>query len=189
MMTKEQLRGEIGAKRKGLDPDWIAAASQRVIENLVSMESFKTAGSVALYKAIGGEVQLHSLFLLCWELGKQTCIPVFDQTRKIYEMALITAASTFKSGHYGIQEPASIQPVSLKAIDLMIVPGVAFDLKGNRLGRGGGYYDRLLNGYSGVSAAVAFDFQLVEEIPVDPTDIPVHAVITESRTIKVSHNY
>ncbi|NNJ70746.1 MAG: 5-formyltetrahydrofolate cyclo-ligase [Kiritimatiellales bacterium] len=189
MITKQQVRNTISARRRELDPDWTKAASEQVIENLASMKPFKTARSVALYQAIAGEVQLGALFSLCRELDKKTCIPVFNPVQKIYEMSMVTASTAYRTGHHGIREPVSVHPVALEEIDMIIVPGVAFDRQGNRLGRGGGYYDRLLNGYPGFSAAVAFDFQIMDTVPVEATDIPVQALVTESKTIQVSHNY
>ncbi|MDH3982024.1 MAG: 5-formyltetrahydrofolate cyclo-ligase, partial [Kiritimatiellaceae bacterium] len=79
----------------------------------------------------------------------------------------------------GIKEPISPTLVPLDEIDLIAVPGVAFDLTRNRLGRGGGYYDRILEDFGGTSVAVAFGFQILEEIPVDPHDEPVDILITE----------
>ena len=67
----------------------------------------------------------------------------------------------------------------------MVVPGVAFDRTGNRLGRGGGYYDRFLSGFQGVTAAVAFSFQLLDQIPIEKHDIPVDLVVTPQNILKV----
>jgi 5-formyltetrahydrofolate cyclo-ligase len=71
-------------------------------------------------------------------------------------------------------------------INLVAVPGVAFDLQGHRLGRGGGYYDRLLKGFAGVTAALAYDFQILPIIPIEPHDHPVDALVTEIKTVNVS---
>lgn len=183
MMTKQQIRAEIGARRKALDPRRVADASASIIGRFQTLEAFRTSETVALYKAIGGEVILEALFSECWTLGKRTCIPVFNPSLKIYEFAEITPDTPFKTGHYGIQEPIGVEPVSVEKINLMVVPGVAFDRKGNRLGRGGGYYDRLLAGFGGISAAVAFDFQLFPEIPREPHDRPVDFIVTETKIL------
>jgi 5-formyltetrahydrofolate cyclo-ligase len=133
----------------------------------------------------GGEVQLDSLFPICWEGGKRTCIPVYNEVLKIYEMAEITPTTEFITGHYGIREPVSPQLVPLSEIDLITVPGIAFDRSGNRLGRGGGFYDRMLSSFEGSTIAVAFDFQIYDQVPVEPHDKPVHAVITEIKVLNV----
>ena len=185
MISKQQIRREIEAKRKSLEPQWLVAASVRIVEHFQTMEAFPPAGTVALYKAIGGEVDLDSLFSICWKAGKHTCIPIFNAKAKIYEMAEVSAETQYSTGHYGIREPLSPTLCPMHQIDLIAVPGVAFDRTGNRLGRGGGYYDRLLDGFSGVSAAVAFDFQILPEIPVEQHDKPVNALMTEKRTLNV----
>ncbi len=183
--SKQQLRSTIAAKRSALDAQWLHDNSARVVERLHAHEAFSAAKTVALYMAIDGEVQLNGLFPSCRETGKQTCIPLFNPELKRYEMAQINADTRFRTGNYGIPEPISPVLISLDSIDLMIVPGVAFDAAGNRLGRGGGYYDRLLAGFSGFSAAVAFDFQIVSEVPCAAHDRPVDCVITPTKILKV----
>ena len=183
--SKQQVRRDIEARRRALDPCWVEAASVLIIRNFQTLEVFQSAGTIALYMAIGGEVNLDSLFPECWKSGKRTCIPVFNTEAKLYEMAEITHETDYKTGHYGIREPISPTPFPMHEIDLVAVPGVAFDRKGRRLGRGGGYYDRLLAGFSGVSAALAFDFQILPAIPVDLHDRSVDALVTETKMINV----
>lgn len=185
MMTKAQLRREIAEKRRALDSLWIANASLCMVAQLQRLDAFKTAQRIALYKTIAGEVDLECLFAACWDLGKRTSIPVFNRTLKIYELAEISAKTQYITGNYGIQEPEHPSLVPIDDMDLMIVPGVAFDANGNRLGRGGGYYDRLLEGFSGTTAAVAFEFQLFSEIPHESYDIPVNYIVTESKVVDV----
>ena len=189
MTTKAQLRSEIATKRKALDAQWLASASRRVAQNLQSLDAFQSAETVALYMAITGEVQLDTLFPRCWTLGKRTCIPVFNANLKMYEMAEITKETRFETGHYGIQEPVSPSILDTDSIDLIVVPGVAFDAKGHRLGRGGGYYDRLLDGFPGETTAVAFDFQILPAIPTHSHDMPVDAIATETKTVEVQNEH
>ncbi len=187
MSTKAQLRLEIEARCRVLNLQWLTAASTRIVENFQTLEAFTPARTVALYKAIDGEVNLDLLFSSCWNAGKRTCIPIFNAAEKIYEMAEVTAETHYSTGHYGIQEPLSSALVSMDQIDLIAVPGVAFDRAGNRLGRGGGYYDRLLAGFSGIAAAVAFNFQILPTIPAEAHDKPVDLLVTETK-INVVHN-
>jgi len=189
MISKQQLRREIAELRRELDPDWIAATSARIAENLQQLDEFRRADTVALYMAIAGEVDLSNLFSSCWHQGKHTCIPIYSAMKKNYEMAEITANTSFQTGHYGIPEPQRFTHIGTDKIDLMIVPGVAFDLSGNRLGRGGGYYDRILRGFNGFSLAVAFDFQVHSRVPSDSHDIPVDMIVTETKTFKVKNEH
>lgn len=185
MTTKNKLRKEIEAQRNALDFQWLEMASAQVARNFQTLETFHSAEMVALYMSIAGEIQMDALFPKCWKLGKRTCIPIFNAETKIYEMAEITRETHIKTGHYGIREPVYPSLISTESIDLMAVPGIAFDSQGNRLGRGGGYYDRLLNNFRGYSAAVAFDFQILKEIPCEPHDVPVNGIVTDTKLLKV----
>ena len=188
-MKKEGIRRKIEAERRALNPQWMAGASTAIVEKFQSMEAFGAAGTIALYKAIGGEVDLDPLFPVCWNAGKRTCIPVFNAEAKVYEMAEVTAETDYSTGHYGIREPLAPALLPMSQIDLIAVPGVAFDRKGNRLGRGGGYYDRLLDGFPGISAAVAFGFQILPHIPAEPHDRPVDRIVTETKMVDVYNEH
>ena len=189
MKSKQDIRKQIEAKRQVLEPRWLATANEQIVENFQTLEAFETAGMIALYKAIGGEVDLELLFSACWNAGKRTCIPIFNTESKIYEMAEVTAETHYSTGHYGIREPLTPALFPMAEVDLVAVPGVAFDRNGNRLGRGGGYYDRLLNGFSGVAAAVAFDFQILLQIPYEPHDKPVTLLVSETKIVNVGNEH
>lgn len=187
-MTKQQLRKTIAAQRTALNARWLEQASTAVIENLQALDVFQEAACIALYKAIGGEVDLEALFAHCWALGKRTAVPVFNAKTRLYEMAEITAGTEYFCGNYGIQEP--VQPAILpnSAIDLIAVPGVGFDRSGRRLGRGGGYYDRILENFSGAAAGICFDFQIIDLVPAEPHDIPVDYLVTETKVLNVDND-
>lgn len=108
MKSKQDIRRQIGAKRGALDPRWVQAASTRIIRNLQALEAFQSAGTIALYMAIGGEVNLDPIFPDCWKSGKRTYVPVFNAAAEIYEMAEITYKTDYIIGHYGIREPISL---------------------------------------------------------------------------------
>ncbi len=185
MTGKQAIRREIAAKRTALSPDQIATASRQIADTLLALEEFGAARSVALYMALPGEVRLDGLFPACWKQGKRTCIPVFNARARLYDLAEIDADTRFETGHYGIREPVDVRNIDIEEVDFMVVPGVAFDETGRRLGRGGGYYDRLLARFAGFSCAVAFDFQLLPRIPAEPHDLPVDAIATETKIVKV----
>ena len=180
------LRQKMTAERNAQKFQTLEKASQQIQKKFQSLELFKTAKKIALYKAIRGEVDLDALFSNAWKFGKETFVPIFNPRSKKYEFAEITEKTELKRGNFGILEPVNPLIVSVSEIDLMVVPGVAFDFQGNRLGRGGGYYDRLLQHFNGISLAVAFDFQLLETIPCEPHDRPVDFVLTESHFVKKS---
>jgi len=98
-------------------------------------------------------------------------------------LAEIRADTTLCHGPRGVRQPEAIVPVPVGAVDLWIVPGVAFGRDGSRLGRGGGYYDRLLAQARGTVVGIAFDFQIFDRLPVDPWDRAVDRIVTESGVI------
>lgn len=189
MISKAQLRREVEKKRALLDPHWVAAASAQIVQNICCLEEFRSAQTVAIYMAIPGEVDLSSLVPLCRAQGKRTCIPVFNRATKQYDLAEWSEETRFSTGYFGIREPVSPVLAPVHSIDFMAVPGVAFDRIGNRLGRGGGHYDRLLAGFGGFAAAVAFGFQLVPAVPAEPHDRPVAAIVTESAIFEVRNEH
>jgi len=176
--SKKRIRAEIGARRRALRPERVQIASQEIISNLLNHPAFLSAQTVALYRALPGEVDLDSLFSECWARKKATAIPLFDAEKGGYELVEVFPETAYRIGHYGIREPVSPAPLSIDKVDLMIVPGVAFDSSGNRLGRGGGYYDQFLALFSGTAVGVAFDFQVLPEIPLEPHDRPVNLVLS-----------
>ena len=189
MKTKAEIRKEVSARRKSLTSDFLIHSSREIVSRLSQIDSFRNAGTLALYKFFGGEVQLEELFPISWDAGKKTCIPVYNNSLRSYEMAEITSQTEFITGHYGILEPVSPSLVPISDIDLMTVPGIAFDAKGNRLGRGGGFYDRMLSGFRGVSAAVAFDFQIYDLVPTESHDFPVDTIISEIKVLNVQKEH
>lgn len=182
---KNQIRKEVTARQKLLSEAFKQTASAAIVEQFSQSAAFQQADTVALYMYFGAEVRLDALFPVCWTLNKRTCIPVYNACTKLYDMAEITPETTFMTGHYGIREPVSADRIPISDLDLIAVPGIAFDIRGNRLGRGGGYYDRILEHFRGTAVAVAFDFQILDHIPVDSHDIPVGRVITETKSLKV----
>ena len=185
MMSKQEIRRQMEARRRALDPDTLAAAGTRIIDRLCALAVFRQAETVGLDMAMAGEVNLDPLLEICRAAGKRTAIPLYRGERRGYAMSLVSPGTPFRTGHYGVREPRSPAPCPVEQIELMVVPGVAFDRKGRRLGRGGGYYDRLLAGFPHTAAAVALDFQLLPEIPDAPHDVPVQYVVTAERVINV----
>ncbi len=108
-----------------------------------------------------------------------------SRKKPISRAALNTLATEIKTGKFGVREPGpTCGEISLDQFDLVLVPGMAFDLSGNRLGRGRGFYDRLLAKVSGIKCGVAFDFQLLERIPTEPHDAKVDFMLTPSRCVR-----
>jgi len=175
--------------RKGLTPDEITSRSQAVCQRIRELGAWIEAREVLAYMAKGGEVDVTPLLAELWERGARVLLPrCRPAERGVMDLACPTGIHEVAPGAYGIPEPLpdACPAVDSCAPDLVIVPGVAFDRTGNRLGMGGGYYDRMLaSGELGkpLLVAPAFSFQLVSSVPSDSWDRPVDVIVTEEETL------
>ena len=120
--------------------------------------------------------------------SKKVCaLPFFDSATQIYSARrVLNLESDVIVGKFGIREPvSSCEEIALDKFDAVLVPGLAFDASGNRLGRGRGFYDRILSKASGVKCGVAYDFQLMEKIPVESHDAKINFIVMPNRCVKV----
>lgn len=155
--------------------------SEKILKQLEETELFRQASCIALYYSIPGEVQTAG-FLEKWFEEKQLLLPlvVGDDLR----LLPYKGKESLQPGAFGIPEPTDTETtVSEWAVDLIIVPGVAFDRQLNRMGRGKGYYDRLLSTLQAPKIGICFDFQLQDNIPVEPFDKKMDLIITEKEII------
>ena len=173
-MEKKQLRAVIKALKKQRTEEELISQSERIMARLEQHPDFVSAERVMLYNALPDEVRTMA-FLEKWHLRKTIILPtVVGDNIVPVEYAKDTG---FAVGDFNILEPQN-EPY-LGDFDLIVVPGVAFDRKGNRLGRGKGYYDRFLSRHLGVKRiGICFDFQLVDEVPAEPFDIRMDEVIS-----------
>ncbi|MEI6197067.1 MAG: 5-formyltetrahydrofolate cyclo-ligase, partial [Verrucomicrobiota bacterium] len=118
-------------------------------------------------------------------------LPFFDTEKKSYVAKQIKQLATdIVIGKFGVREPAAgCAEIPLERFDLVLVPGMAFDMVGNRLGRGRGFYDRLLQSASGVKCGVCYDLQLLEKIPTEPHDAKVDFVLTPGKCVNARRNF
>lgn len=172
MLSKQDIRVAVRAARKALTEDELQEMSTAVLDRILQKEEFCNAGTVLAYWPLPGEVDLRPLII---GAGRRFVLPVVcgnELVLREYNPAQMVA------GAFGIMEPGpeamTVQP---DEIDFAIIPGVAFDSARMRLGRGGGYYDRLLPSLRCHKAGVAFPFQLYNTVPADPWDIPMDSVI------------
>ena len=185
-MDKTSLRHTLLERRSALSPadrQRMDAAAQQA---LVDLPAFRQARTVLLYQAFRGEVDTAAIATAALAAGKRLALPrVIKEPRGLVLHAYSGDPATLKRGAYGIAEPYPEWPVvSLAAVDLAVVPGVAFDPAGNRLGYGGGYYDRLLPDLRqanprAVLIGLGYRFQLLPALPLDPHDIPLDGVATD----------
>ncbi len=172
-MTKQELRKQIRLLKKQYSTEQLLEKSQAICAHLEECPEFQMAGTVMLYSALPDEVQTQAL-LEKWCRTKRIILPtvVGDDIVPVE----LTEDTAFVVGDFNILEPQN-EPYT-GSFDLMVVPGMAFDHDGNRLGRGRGYYDRFLSKHLSVPRiGICFDFQRVPSVPVEPTDIRMNRVI------------
>jgi len=168
---KTALREEMRRRPRGTP-----AASRAAQERLLA--SGLLTGTVGLYRALPSECATD---LLATALGERACFPCVVPGQP--ELQFRRDRGAWTKGKLGVLEPQG-EPVPLTEIDVLVVPAVAVDARGGRLGRGRGHYDATLAGFSGRSVALAFESQLVPEVPVGEHDRPVDAVCTEARLVQ-----
>lgn len=184
---KNKLRAEFKQIRDAISPEVQAFKSASVWKYVFALEEYKRADTLMLYSNIGSEVRTDVFIPKIFADGKRIVLPVADDKEKLITPYEITDLSCLKAQTYGIKEPDSeliasgnIKQVPKDEIDMVIVPGLGFDMFGNRLGYGGGFYDRFLKDYKGVKAGVSYRECLYYRLPQEKNDIKIDMVITET---------
>jgi len=184
---KKEIRKRIDALRRRKPAEWILEHSRRITETLAGQPFFKMAATVHTYVSWRNEVDTHALIQTMLEQGKNIIVPKIEGSQGALVHARIHSLSDLLPGAYGIPEPTRVDPsYDIREIDIVLVPGVAFDRSGYRLGFGGGYYDTFLKQLEAQRVGLAFDFQLVEEVPRRAEDEKVDIIITENEIIQAS---
>lgn len=175
-MKKEEARRLVRNSKTLLGESDRAEAARRVFSRLESLAQFMMADNVMLYNSLPDELSTRE-FIDKWHGIKHIFLPRVNGL----DLDILPYERTrMHLGSFRIEEPDGHDTVDIDDIDLIIVPGVAYDRAGNRVGRGRGYYDRLLARGRAVTIGVGYDFQLFDSIDAEPHDIPVDIVITET---------
>lgn len=185
--AKRSLRARMLREREAIPAALRAGASAAITATLTARGDFRAARTVFLTLAFGSEWDTRALVSAALVAGKLVAAPrVNIETRMLELCSIGDLQLDLAAGYKGIFEPrADCTPVALDAIDWMLVPGVAFDASGRRIGYGGGYYDRLLPLLRSDVRRIAgaFEAQIVEHVPAARHDLRMDAVVTERRTI------
>lgn len=185
------LRQKIRDLRKAISPEAHAHYSSQLIDQFARSEKIKAASCIALYISVDGEIDTNGVIKWCQAHGKRVALPVLHPFSKGNLLFLEYNKDTIMvKNKYNIPEPElNVQNViPLSKIDILFTPLVAFDSKGNRLGMGGGYYDRTLQDYHATKhgpypIGLALDLQEVETLPTEIWDVPLPEIITPTRDI------
>lgn len=176
---KAKIRRRIRNKKNILSDMEKAQSSQLVFEKIESLPEFINAKSVLLYWSLPDELPTHN-FIVKWSTKKQMLLPMVKGDKMLIKP--FTTAEELRKSDMGIWEPDA-QKEYMRQIDLVIVPGIAFDKNKNRLGRGKGYYDRYFNNKNITKIGICYDFQLLEVIPTEPFDVRMDKVVTPNYTL------
>lgn len=180
MKTKSDIRQMVRELKKTYTSEELDIKSETIIRQVIALPVWQSAHAVLLYSALPDEVRTQRLIDAALRAGKQIFLPVVEGDRLQIRRYKDTTPVE-KEPLFGIYEPVGKNfPVCQYAnIDLAVVPGMAFDAKGNRLGRGKGYYDKLLTKLDVHTVGICFDFQYVDNVPTSSHDIPMDVVVTE----------
>jgi 5-formyltetrahydrofolate cyclo-ligase len=182
---KTALRKEINARLKEISPAVRIAESIELCTRLETQ--LQSAHTILFFAPMLDELDVWLLLQKFLEIKKVCALPFFDPATQHYSARRVCdLEADVVAGKFGIREPNSnCEEIALDKFDLVLVPGLSFDASGNRLGRGKGFYDRILSKASGVKCGVAYDFQLVENIPVELHDAKIDFIVTPKRCIKM----
>lgn len=183
-MTKDEIRTRIRARKALLDNAERQRAAMDVFDTLSNLAAFMLADKVLLYNSLPDELATREFFHLL-PPQKRYFLPRVNGL----ELEILPYRSTkMHLGAFRIEEPDGEDVVDPSEMDLIVVPAVAYDRRGNRIGRGKGYYDRLLSGIRATTVGVCYDFQMVEDFEADPHDVPVDYVIAGGRLYDTRRN-
>jgi 5-formyltetrahydrofolate cyclo-ligase len=183
-MPKRTLRRSMLAHRKSLSPEEFRSASLHIQKTFLETDNFKRARSVLVYSPIHYEVDTELIVRSALAAGKKVAFPVVIGHELIFRE--VSDFSSLEKGAFGILEPCvSGRLFDVEDADILVVPGVAFDLNGHRIGYGKGYYDKTIHRLEGHGKLVGlcYDFQLVDEILGESHDVKMDLIITDKRVV------
>ncbi len=182
-MKKEDIRRRVKAQKSLLSMKEKSEAAAKVFDVLEHSAAFMLADNILLYHSLPDELSTRE-FIDRWHNRKHFFLP---RVNGVNLEILPYDQSALRLGAFHIEEPSGDELIPIENIEMVVVPAIAYDRRGNRVGRGKGFYDRLLADTKATKVGVAYDFQLVDDIDSEPHDVKVDVVITESHIITVRH--
>ena len=183
---KKQLRAELLAKRRQLDKDIISMKSAEMAHQLYNWPLYQKAKVIMLFLSMPDEPQMLSIIEHAWRQGKTVCVPHMRQQFGLMDAGQIDSMDDLVQGRLNIMvpDPRKLNVVDPNSIDLIVVPAVAYDDKGHRLGMGAGYYDRFIpHAHHAVLIGAIWSSQIVDSVPVEQFDQSVHYLLSEDGII------
>lgn len=183
---KAVLRQRILQLRDNMDPADIRQKSFKITETVLGLPEYVKADVVAFYVNKGSEVETRPLIRKAFASRKKVLIPITQKSTRELLYSEISSLDNLIPGRFGVPEPGDVKSRVLTMANIVLVPGVVWDIYGYRLGWGKGYFDTVLSHLSdsSLSIGLSFDLQLVEQVPREQFDLPVKMLVTESRVIR-----
>ena len=188
---KKRMRDAILLQRDAMSSAARTSASRAILEKVSALPQYGNAKVVLTYMGFGTEIETQPFFERIIADGKIVALPRVDRATQTLILHSARGMSDLLTSKYGILEPGTDAPiVAVTSVDFVLMPGVAFDRNGNRLGYGRGYYDKLMSTANPALAGVAagFSCQIVDKVPIGPHDKKVDCIITENEIIKITHD-
>jgi len=187
IMTKADIRRKIRDRRRRLDPDWVNQASDRIQQSILALDAWAATRQVCCYLAAPTEVQTGRIIEAGQQACKQVWVPAFHPEQERYALSRLDHNAVLITGRHRIPEPARPVWLAPDTMDLVLIPGLAFDSHGGRIGHGGGHYDDLLaRGVlrSALKVGLAFAFQVRDHVPSARPDVAMDVIVTENAVIR-----
>lgn len=188
-MQKTLIRAQMKQFLAGITPEERHRRSLAACRLLSETKHFRNAQLIMMFLSMDSEIETSTIALAAWKEGKSIAVPRTDwETRRMDPVeinSLETNMQTAGPGTISVREPVGGKVVPLDMIDLVVVPGLAFDRKGYRVGRGKGFYDRFLarKEFKGARCALCYHEQVIDSVPYEPHDMPMHLIVTDRETI------
>jgi len=189
MKDKQQIRTEIRAVLAAMDPARAARSASEATSRLIAQREFTDARSVMIFIPSPGEIDARQIARAAWSAGKRVAVPKIRAPGVMDAIEIHSLETDLAPGTMNIMEPVGNNLQVLGELDLIVAPAMAFDRRGNRLGRGGGYYDRFIDEHSGsLIFGLGFSEQLLDELPIEPHDRPVNLIATNNELLRLPRN-
>ena len=185
-MDKVQLRHQLRNRLLAIPSEQRSEKSRKACRNLLSISQFQSASTIMMYLSLPHEADTSEAILHAWQLGKVVAVPKISwQQRHMMPVKIHSLETGFSASSSGLRNPIAGLPMPFEEIDLVVTPALGFDRKGNRLGRGGSYYDRFFANAELNASRCGFGFaeQIIETIPVTEHDEPVDFLVTDEEII------
>jgi 5-formyltetrahydrofolate cyclo-ligase len=185
-MEKVELRRRLRSCLLAMPTAQQKAKSRKACQNLISTEQFQRASTVMMFLSLPHEVDTSEAILHAWQLGKTVAVPKISwQQRHMIPVQINSLETDFTTGVGGLRNPTTGVPIPFGQIDLVVAPALGFDRRGNRLGRGGSFYDRFFanKDVRAFRCGLAFAEQVLDAIPVTDSDEPVHSIVTDEEVV------